>query len=98
MRPNFPALSINPVHDDAEFIRENVNLVRAGRILNLPSAQDVGGAVDYYQWQSLLTSVSGFEAFTPRRDGARRDAVVLFHYSLAYLALLFCAMVADVKL
>jgi HAE1 family hydrophobic/amphiphilic exporter-1 len=27
-RPNFPALSINPVHDDAEFIRENVKQVR----------------------------------------------------------------------
>ena len=43
--------------------------------LLLPSAQDVGGAVDYYQWQSLLTSVAGFEAYrkiysdviTPRR-------------------------------
>jgi HAE1 family hydrophobic/amphiphilic exporter-1 len=28
VRPNFPALSINPVHDDAEFIRENVSQVR----------------------------------------------------------------------
>ena len=27
-RPTFPALSINPVHDDAEFIRENVKQVR----------------------------------------------------------------------
>src|SRR5688572_2108169 len=28
VRPNFPALSINPVHDDAEYIRENVTQVR----------------------------------------------------------------------
>src|SRR5687767_2337125 len=28
LRPNFPALSINTVHDDAEFIRENVSQVR----------------------------------------------------------------------
>jgi uncharacterized alpha-E superfamily protein len=43
--------------------------------LLLPSAADVGGAVDYYQWASLLQSVSGFEAYrkiysdviTPRR-------------------------------
>jgi uncharacterized alpha-E superfamily protein len=29
----------------------------------LPSAADVGGAVDYYQWASLLQSVSGFESY-----------------------------------
>ena len=28
LRPNFPALNINTVHDDAEFIRENVKQVR----------------------------------------------------------------------
>ena len=28
VRPNFPALRISPVHDDAEFIRENVSQVR----------------------------------------------------------------------
>ena len=41
----------------------------------LPSAADVGGAVDYYQWGALLCSVSGFETYrriysdviTPRR-------------------------------
>ena len=41
----------------------------------LPSAADVGGAVDYYQWSALLRSVSGFESYrkiysdviTPRR-------------------------------
>jgi len=66
------------------FLRLGTHLERAdntARILDtkyhllLPSAQDVGGAVDYYQWQSLLTSVSGFEAYrriysdviTPRR-------------------------------
>jgi uncharacterized alpha-E superfamily protein len=66
------------------FLRLGTHLERAdntARILDtkyhllLPSVQDVGGAVDYYQWQSLLTSVSGFEAYrkiysdviTPRR-------------------------------
>jgi len=29
----------------------------------LPSAEDVGGAVDYYQWSSLLRSVSAFEIY-----------------------------------
>ena len=66
------------------FLRLGTHLERAdntARILDtkyhllLPSLHDVGGAVDYYQWQSLLTSVSGFEAYrkiysdviTPRR-------------------------------
>ena len=35
-----------------------------------------------------------FLAWRLRRDGTRRDAVVLFHYSLAYLALLFVAAAA----
>ena len=34
-------------------------------------------------------------AWRLRRDGARRDAVALFHYSLAYLALLFVAAAID---
>jgi uncharacterized alpha-E superfamily protein len=29
----------------------------------LPSVEDVGGAVDYYQWAAVLQSVSGFEAY-----------------------------------
>lgn len=29
----------------------------------LPSVQDVGGAVDYYQWAAVLRSVSAFEAY-----------------------------------
>src|SRR5258705_60920 len=41
----------------------------------LPSAADVGGAVDYYQWSALLRCLSGFESYrkiysdviTPRR-------------------------------
>ena len=41
----------------------------------LPSAEEVGGAVDYYQWGALLRSVSAFRAYhkiysnviTPRR-------------------------------
>jgi uncharacterized alpha-E superfamily protein len=61
------------LRDEAyHFIRLGTHLERAdntARILDtkyhilLPSADDVGGAVDYYQWQSLLTSVSGFEAY-----------------------------------
>jgi heme o synthase len=34
-------------------------------------------------------------AWRLRRDGARRDAVALFHFSLAYLALLFAAAAID---
>jgi len=54
------------------FIRLGTFLERAdntARILDvkyhilLPSVADVGGAVDYYQWGSLLKSVSGFEAY-----------------------------------
>jgi uncharacterized alpha-E superfamily protein len=29
----------------------------------LPSVQDVGGAVDYYQWAAVLRSVSAFESY-----------------------------------
>jgi uncharacterized alpha-E superfamily protein len=66
------------------FIRLGTFLERADntmRILDvkyhilLPSLEDVGGAVDYYQWSALLRSVSGFETYrkvyrdviTPRR-------------------------------
>jgi len=66
------------------FLRLGTHLERAdntARILDvkyhtlLPSAADVGGAVDYYQWGALLRSVSGFESYrkiysdviTPRR-------------------------------
>jgi uncharacterized alpha-E superfamily protein len=54
------------------FIRLATFLERAdntARILDvkyhtlLPSASDVGGAVDYYQWGALLRSVSAFEAY-----------------------------------
>jgi protoheme IX farnesyltransferase len=34
-------------------------------------------------------------AYRLRRDTSRRNAVVLFHYSLAYLALLFVAAAVD---
>jgi uncharacterized alpha-E superfamily protein len=61
------------LRDEAyHFIRLGTHIERAdntARILDtkyhilLPSVTDVGGAVDYYQWQSLLTSVSGFEAY-----------------------------------
>src|SRR4029079_15099607 len=73
------------LRDEAyHFIRLGTHIERAdntARILDtkyhilLPSAADVGGAVDYYQWSSLLQSLSGFEAhrkiysdvITPRR-------------------------------
>ena len=73
------------LRDEAyHFIRLGTHLERAdntARILDvkyhtlLPSAADVGGAVDYYQWGALLRSLSGFESYrkiysdviTPRR-------------------------------
>jgi len=73
------------LRDEAyHFLRLGTHLERAdntARILDvkyhtlLPSAADVGGAVDYYQWGALLRSVSGFESYrkiysdviTPRR-------------------------------
>jgi uncharacterized alpha-E superfamily protein len=73
------------LRDEAyHFIRLGTHIERAdntARILDtkyhilLPSAADVGGAVDYYQWASLLQSLSGFESYrkiysdviTPRR-------------------------------
>src|SRR5947199_5479282 len=61
------------LRDDAyQFIRLGTHIERAdntARILDvkyhtlLPSAADVGGAVDYYQWSALLRSVSGFESY-----------------------------------
>jgi uncharacterized alpha-E superfamily protein len=54
------------------FIRLGTFIERAdntARILDvkyhtlLPSAHDVGGAVDYYQWSALLRSVSAFESY-----------------------------------
>ncbi len=61
------------LRDEAyHFIRLGTHIERAdntARILDtkyhilLPSAADVGGAVDYYQWASILQSVSGFEAY-----------------------------------
>jgi uncharacterized alpha-E superfamily protein len=73
------------LRDEAyHFIRLGTHIERAdntARILDvkyhtlLPSAADVGGAVDYYQWGALLRSLSGFESYrkiysdviTPRR-------------------------------
>ncbi|MDE2422860.1 MAG: alpha-E domain-containing protein [Betaproteobacteria bacterium] len=61
------------LHDEAyHFIRLGSFMERAdntARILDikyhilLPTAYDVGGAVDYYQWGALLKSVSAFEAY-----------------------------------
>ena len=73
------------LRDEAyHFIRLGTHIERGdntARILDdkyhtlLPSAADVGGAVDYYQWSALLRSVSSFESYrkiysdviTPRR-------------------------------
>jgi uncharacterized alpha-E superfamily protein len=73
------------LRDEAyHFIRLGTHIERGdntARILDtkyhilLPSVSDVGGAVDYYQWVSLLQSVSSFESYrkiysdtiTPRR-------------------------------
>jgi uncharacterized alpha-E superfamily protein len=61
------------IRDEAfSFIRLGTFLERAdntARILDvkyhtlLPSAHDVGGAVDYYQWSALLRSVSAFSIY-----------------------------------
>ena len=44
---------------------------------------------------ALLGAYFVLLAWRLRRDGTRRDAVLLFHYSLAYLALLFVAAAID---
>jgi uncharacterized alpha-E superfamily protein len=58
--------------DTFRFIRLGTFLERAdntARILDvkyhilLPTANDVGGAADYYQWSALLRSVSAFESY-----------------------------------
>jgi uncharacterized alpha-E superfamily protein len=61
------------IRDEAySFIRLGTFMERAdntARILDvkyhtlLPSAEAVGGAVDYYQWSALLRSVSAFESY-----------------------------------
>src|SRR5258708_22933952 len=61
------------LRDEAyHFIRLGTHIERAdntARILDvkyhtlLPSALDVGGAVDYYQWSALLRCLSGFESY-----------------------------------
>jgi uncharacterized alpha-E superfamily protein len=61
------------LRDEAyHFIRLGTHMERAdntARILDtkyhilLPSVADVGGAVDYYQWASLLQSLSAFESY-----------------------------------
>jgi protoheme IX farnesyltransferase len=58
-----------------------------------------GGFGDIYLAASLLLGL-GFIAGAVRlyRRADRRSALQLYLFSLAYLALLFCAMVADAKL
>ncbi len=70
--------------DGYHFTRLGTHIERAdstARILDvkyhilLPSVEDVGGAVDYYQWSAVLRSLSAFESYrkvytdaiTPRR-------------------------------
>jgi uncharacterized alpha-E superfamily protein len=72
------------IRDEAySFIRLGTFLERAdntARILDvkyhtlLPSAEAVGGAVDYYQWSALLRSVSAFESYRK----IYRDAITPF--------------------
>src|SRR5260370_3994788 len=95
------------LRDEAyHFIRLGTHIERAdntARILDvkyhtlLPSAADVGGAVDYYQWSALLRSVSGFESYrkiysdviTPRRGAEllilRRDMPRSLHSSMDFI-------------
>ncbi len=95
------------LRDEAyHFIRLGTHLERAdntARILDvkyhtlLPSAADVGGAVDYYQWGALLRSVSGFESYrkiysdviTPRRVAEllilREDMPRSLHASMNFI-------------
>jgi uncharacterized alpha-E superfamily protein len=89
--------------DSFEFIRLGWYVERAGntaRLLDskyhilLPSADEIGGAVDYYQWGALLRSVSAFRAYhkiysnviTPRRVAEllimQRDLPRSLHASL----------------
>jgi uncharacterized alpha-E superfamily protein len=58
--------------DGYKFVRLGTFIERAdntARLLDvkyhllLPSEEEVGGAVDYYEWSSLLRSVSSFEAY-----------------------------------
>ena len=95
------------LRDEAyHFIRLGTHIERAdntARILDvkyhtlLPSAADVGGAVDYYQWSALLRSVSGFESYrkiysdviTPRRVAEllilRKDMPRSLHSCMSFI-------------
>jgi uncharacterized alpha-E superfamily protein len=70
----FRGITFGTMHRDEgyRFIRLSTFVERAdntARILDvkyhmlLPSVQDVGGAVDYYQWGALLRSVGSFESY-----------------------------------
>ena len=70
----FRGVTLGTIQKDValSFIKLGTFLERAdntARILDvkyhilLPSVNDVGGAADYYQWGSLLKSVSAFEAY-----------------------------------
>ena len=70
----FRGVTLGTIQKDIalSFIKLGTFLERAdntARILDvkyhilLPSVNDVGGAADYYQWGSLLKSVSAFEAY-----------------------------------
>ncbi len=78
-------IAIYRANQDA-FIRENVNLVRAGRILNIPSAQEVGGVdadeanrlvrahmAEFREYRSRLAAVPApADAVPGQRDAAGR--------------------------
>ena len=52
----------------------------------------------WYFWGSLALLLGGYFVLLAHRlrgDASRRNAAVLFHYSLAYLALLFVAAALD---
>lgn len=78
-------IAIYRANQDA-FIRENVNLVRAGRILNIPSAEDVGGVdadeanrlvrahmAEFREYRSRLAAVpAAADAVPGQREAAGR--------------------------
>ena len=63
----------------------------------LPAAIGIFGAV-YLVAAIVLGGVFTWLAARLRRSGERRDAALLFHYSLLYLALLFVAVAVDAAL
>ena len=101
------------------FTRLGTHLERAdntARILDvkyhtlLPTVNDVGGAVDYYQWGSLLRSVGAFESYrkiyreaiTPFRVAEllilRLDMPRSLHFCMAEVFTTLCGLAPDDRL